>query len=117
MKKYVVNLTDEERTDLQNLCSKGKQASRKIRKANILLEADKGRTDEEIANNLCVGHASIERTRQRFVEGDLKYSLDDYPRRGRPEKFDGIQEASLIALACTTTPRGRCTWTAELLAE
>lgn len=117
MKKYIVRLTIEERTELQNLCSKGTGSSRKIRKANILLEADKGLTDEEISNNLYVGHATIERTRQRFVEGNLRYALDDFPRAGRPKTFDGIQEASLIALACTTPPKGRCTWTAELLAE
>lgn len=110
-------MTDEERAELQNLCSKGNQASRKIRKANILLEADRCLTDDEISKNLCVGHATIERTRQRFVEGNLRYALDDYPRGGHPKKIDGIQEASLIALACTTPPGGRCTWTAELLAE
>lgn len=110
-------MTNEERTELQNICSKGKQASRRIRKANILLEADKGLTDDEISDNLYAGHATIERTRQRFVEGNLRYALDDYPRGGRPKKFDGIQEASLIALACTTPPRGRRTWTAQLLAE
>lgn len=117
MKKYIVNLANDERIELQNLCSKGRQASRKIRKANILLEADRGLTDDEISDNLCVGHATIERTRQRFVEGNLRYALDDQHRGGRPKKFDGIQEASLIALACTTPPSGRCTWTAELLAE
>lgn len=84
-------MTDEERAELQNLCSKGNQASRKIRKANILLESDRCLTDDEISKNLCVGHATIERTRQRFVEGNLRYALDDYPRGGRPKKFDGIQ--------------------------
>ncbi len=117
MKKYTVKLTDEERLELHNLCSSGKRASRKIRKANILLQADKGFSDDEISNNLCVGHATIERTRRRFVEGNLAYALDDFSRAGRPKKFDGIQEAALVALACTTPPQGRCTWTAELLAE
>ena len=117
MKKYIVKLTDEERFILHNLCASGKQSSRKIRKANILLQVDKNFSDDEIADNLYVGHATIERTRQRFVEGNLRYALDDFSRTGRPKKFDGIQEASLIALACTTPPQGRCTWTAQLLAE
>jgi transposase len=117
VKKYIVKLTDEERLVLQQLCASGKQVSRKIRKANILLQADRDFSDDEIAYSLCVGHATIERTRQRFVEGNLKYALDDCSRTGRPKRFDGIQEASLVALACTTPPRGRCTWTAELLAE
>jgi transposase len=117
MKKYPIELTDEERTELKNLCSKGKQSSRKIRKANILLEADKGISDEKISENLSVGIATVGRVRRRFVEGNLAYALNDFPRGGRPKIFDGIQEASLTALACTRPPKGRCTWTAELLAE
>lgn len=117
MKKYKVQLTDEERSELQNLCSKGRHSSRKIRKANILLESDSGQTDEQIAQNLGVGQATVERTRRRFVEGNLKYALSDGLRIGRPKKFDGIQRTALIALACTTPPEGRAIWTAELLAE
>lgn len=117
MKKYLVDLTDEERIELQNLCSKGNHSARKIRKANILLEAAAGLTDEEIARNLNLGYATVKRTRKRFTEGNLKYALNDSPRNGRPRIFDGIQEAALVALACTTPPQGRCTWTAELLAE
>lgn len=117
MKKYCILLTDDERNELQNLCCKGHHASRKIRKANILLEADKGLSDEEISQYLNVGYATVKRTRKRFIEGNLQYALNDCSRNGRPKLFDGIQEAALIALACTTPPRGRSTWTAELLAE
>lgn len=117
MKKYNVRLTDEEREELQCLCSKGKHSARKIRKANILLEADRGLTDEQIVQNLNVGQATVERTRRRFVEGNVKYALSDVPRKGRPRKFDGIQRTALVALACTTPPEGCAIWTAERLAE
>lgn len=117
MQKYNVELTSEELTELCNLCSKGQNSARKIRKVNILIEAAAGRTDDEIAQNLKVGYATIQRTRRRFVEGNLQHALTDCPRDGRPKKFDGIQEAALIALACTTPPEGCCIWTTELLAE
>ncbi len=117
VEKYHVRLLDEERIELQNLCSKGKSSARKIRKAHILLEAEAGQTDEEIARNLNVGVSTVKRTRRRFVEGNLKYALHDCFRSGRPREFDGIQEAALVALACTTPPEGRCIWTAELLAK
>lgn len=117
MKKYIVRLTDEEREKLHSICSKGHHSARKIRKANILLESDKGQIDEEISKNLNVGPATIERTRRRFVEGNVEYALSEVPRKGRPRKFDGIQRTALIALACTTPPKGRVVWTAELLAE
>lgn len=117
MKKFLVQLADIEREELLNLCKKGKQSARKIRKANILLEADKNRVDEEIARTLSVSIDTIERTRKKFVEGGLDFALNDYHRSGRPKIIDGIQQAALIALACTRPPKGRCVWTAELLAE
>jgi transposase len=117
VKKYIVRLTDQERQELRDICSKGRHSARKLRKANILLESDKGQIDEEISKNLCVGQATVERTRKRFVEGNLKYALSEVSRVGRPRKFDGIQRTALIALACTNPPQGRAVWTAELLAQ
>jgi transposase len=117
VEKYQVDLTDKEYFELQNLCSKGKHPARKIRKANILLEAAAGKTDDEIAQNLHVGTATVQRTRKRFVEGNLEYALNDCFRDGRPKVFDGIQEAALVALACTNPPKGRAAWTVELLTE
>ncbi len=52
--------------------------------------------DEEIAQNLNVGSATIKRTRRRFIEGNLEYALNDCSRNGRPRIFDGIQEAALV---------------------
>jgi transposase len=117
VEKYSVELTDEEYSELHRLCSTGKQSARKIRKANILLETAAGRTDDEIAQNLNVGYATIQRTRKRFVEGNLKYALNDCCRDGRPKIFNGVQEAALVALACTAPPEGRAVWTMELLTE
>jgi transposase len=117
VKKFLVRLTEAERDELLKICSKGKQSARKIRKANILLAADKNQLDEEIAQSLNVSFDTIERTRRRFVEGNLAFALNDCHRSGRPKLFDGIQEAALVALACTTPPNGRRVWTAELLAE
>lgn len=42
MIEYVVRLTEEERSSLTELVSKGKAAARKIRHANVLLKIDAG---------------------------------------------------------------------------
>ncbi len=42
-------------------------------------------------------------------------ALADKPRRGAPAKFDGKQEAMIVALACSDAPEGRARWTAKLL--
>jgi len=48
-KRYIVTLTDEERHTLCDLLKKGTLAARKLARAHILLLADEGRPDDEIA--------------------------------------------------------------------
>lgn len=114
-KKYVVELTAEERCTLEQLQQKGTSNARKLTRARILLKADEGLEDEEIADAVGTSVATIERTRQRFVASNLD-ALDEFPRPGGPPKLSGKQEAQLIAVACTPAPRGRARWTLELLA-
>jgi transposase len=115
-KKYVVDLTAEERSTLEQLLQKGKSSARKLTRARILLQADEGLTDEEIATALAVGVATVERTRHRFVEANLA-ALNELPRPGGQCKLSGKQEAHLIAVACTPAPSGHTRWTLQLLAE
>jgi transposase len=115
-KKYVVDLTAEERTTLEQLVQRGKSSARKLTRARILLQADEGLTDEEIAMALDVGIATVERTRQRFVEANLE-ALNERPRPGGQRKLSGKQEAHLIAVACTPAPSGQSHWTLQLLAD
>ena len=115
-KKYVVALTAEERTTLEHLLPKGKSSARKLVRARILLQADEGLTDEEIATALDVGIATVERMRQRFVGMNLE-ALNERPRPGGRCKLTGKPEAHLIAVACTPAPTGQGRWTLQLLAE
>ena len=115
-KKYVVALTADERRTLEQLVQRGKSSARKLTRARILLQADDGLTDEEIATGLEVGIATVERLRQRFVEETLE-ALNERPRPGGQRKLSGKQEAHLIAVACTPAPPGRPHWTLQLLAD
>ena len=118
MKKlYTVALSEQERVALLTLTQKGKAGARKIRRAQVLLLADEGRLDRQIAAVLHVGTATIERLRKRFVEEGLEAALSDKPRPGGQRKLDGKAEALLVALACSTPPAGRKTWTMQLLAD
>ena len=117
-KKYIVTLTDSERAELRKLISSGKGAARRLAHARILLKTDQGLRDEQIAAEVEVGTATIERVRQRFVEEGLEASLDPRrPDKPREHKVDGEVEAHLIALACSTAPEGRARWTLRLLAD
>ena len=116
-KKYIVTLTDDERTQLLALTKRGKVSARRLTRAHLLLQADAGRPDESIAQALHIGTATVERLRKRFVEAGLEAALSERPRPGGHRKLDGEQEAFLIALACSTPPEGRMCWTMQLLAD
>ena len=122
-KKYIVTLTPEERQTLLAMLSKGKAAARKLMHARILLKADAsaggpGLHDEEIAEGLEVGRATVERVRREFVEEGFDAALERRkPRRQYERKLDGDGEAHLVALACQKPPEGRNRWTLRLLAD
>ena len=118
-KKYIVNLSDEERAGLEQILSRSRISSLKSQRIRILLRADDGLLDEEIADELGVGHATVERIRQRCVMAGIEAALERKPqvRPSRLPKLDGAAEARLIQLACSAAPEGRARWTLQLLAD
>ena len=115
--RYRVELSQAERCELTTMLSKGKRAARKLKRAQILLAADAGRSDEEIARTVAVGGSTVYRTKRRFVEGNLERALSEEPRPGAERKLTGKEEALLVATACANPPEGRARWTLELLAD
>jgi transposase len=115
-KKYVVDLSAEERATLEHMLRSGKTGARKLTRARILLKAADGLSDDTIATALDVGTATVARTRQRFVAANLG-ALEEAPRPGARRKLTGKQEAHLIAVACTPAPEGQAHWTLRLLAD
>ena len=114
--RYRVELSEAERTQLQSLLSGGRHAARKLKRAQILLAADRGVADEEIARSLAVGGSTVTRTKRRFVESNLEGALNEEPRPGALRKLSGQEEALLVATACASPPAGRARWTLALLA-
>ncbi len=115
--RYRVTLDEVERAELQTLVAGGKTAVRKVKRAQILLAADAGQTDEDISTNVHVGTATVYRIKREFVEEGLEQALNEAPRPGARRKLSGQEEALLIATACTAPPQGRARWTLSLLAD
>ena len=115
-KKYIVDLTEEERQHLQQLIQRGKPAARSVTRARIVLKADAGCSDGQIVAALDTSLATVERVRQRFVEEGLESALKERPRRGSAPKLSAKEEAHLIAVACSQPPLGRARWSLRLLA-
>ena len=84
--RYRVELSQSERDELTVLLSGGRHPARKLKRARILLAADAGASDAEIATGVVVGGSTVSRTKRRFVEGNLELALSEAPRlRGRTQ--------------------------------
>jgi hypothetical protein len=125
VKKYLVELTQDERERLHKLISAGSAPARMLNRARILLKADVGRhseeeplLDREIAPMLETSTATVQRVRERFCRQGLDAALErSAPDRIYERSFDGRAEARLIALACSQAPEGRERWSIRLLAD
>jgi transposase len=122
---YIVSLDENERKILEGIISTGSHKARKVKRAQILLAADRAcgqsdrehLTDKAIAAVIGAGTSTVFRVRRKFVEQGLQQALKEEPRGGAPRKFDGKHNAKLVAIACSDPPTGSARWTLALLAE
>jgi transposase len=116
-KKYLINLSDDDREMLEQMTRKGSLKARQFKRAMILLKADEGLSDPQIMAALNVSRPCVERIRKRFVADGIDRAMNEDPRPGQKRKLDGRAEATLIATACTEAPEGHERWTLRLLAD
>jgi hypothetical protein len=124
-RKNPVSLTAENRLRLEGLIASGHAPARQLSHACILLKAHEGGNapseawpDVKIADALQVSRSTVARVRQRFAWEGLEAALvHRRPKTAKPKKLDGLQEAHLIALACSEPPKGKKRWSVRLLAE
>lgn len=121
-KKYIVELTDDERSTLLEVVKKLKGTGQKVKRANILLKADAcgpAWPDARIAEALDCRTKTVENVRQRFIELGFEVALHGKMRETPPTEklLDGEQEAKIIAMRLGTPPAGYGKWTLRLLAR
>src|SRR5437868_1968596 len=123
MKLFTVTLTPEQRSQLQRRIRSGTASARYLQHARILLKADAGPegpalSDPAVAQAVEVSPHTVGRVRQRFTEAGLEAALGPRPtRRVYQRKLGGVEEAQLVALACSAPPDGQTRWTLALLAD
>lgn len=115
--KNEVSLSSKQRQKLLRIVRTGKQSSRAVLRARILIKSANGWTDEQIANALETSTATVRRTRLHRIAEGVVSALAEKPRSGAPHKLTLEDEARLVALACSTPPAGKCRWTIRLLAK
>jgi transposase len=94
-----VTLTAAARKTLKNRARGAKTPYRDRLRAQIVLEAARGRGNERIAAGLRVTVATVRKWRGRFAAHGLG-GLTDLPRSGRPRRISEAARAAVVALAC-----------------
>lgn len=116
--EHPVRLTNKQRESLRALVHRGKESTRKITRARILLKADQETSRSEIARALEVDPSTVWRICRLFHEEGLESALaHKKPKTKKPRRLDGRAEAKLIQLACSAPPEGKSRWTLQLLGE
>ena len=119
--KYYVQLSKEDRQELESLIHSGESSARTQTRARILLLTDenqkKKKSTKEIASALLCSMPTVTNIRKKFSAGGIENALYDKARPGAVPKITGEIEAQLTMLACSAPPEGRARWTLQLLAD
>jgi transposase len=120
-KSQRIELTSEQRTQLEQLVRAGEASARKLTRARILLLSDSPagawRTAPAVAKAVLVHANTVRNVRRRFVAEGLAAALGERPRPGAQPKLTGAIEAQLTRLACSDPPTGQAAWSLRLLAD
>jgi hypothetical protein len=118
-KKYIVRLSHEERTVLEDVIKKQKGTSQKVRRAQSLLKADADGPnwpDKQIADAYGGRIRTLENLRRAIVEEGFEIALNGKTRGKAPKKLlNGEQEAQLIAMRLGSAPEGYGSWSLRLI--
>ena len=122
MGKHIhIQLTPEQRQEMEGMVRAGRTSARTLTRARILLLTDESqeprRPDREIASALLCSVSTVRAIRRRFHQEGLHAALHDKPRPGAVPKVTGDVEAKLVMLACSAPPEGHARWTLRLLAD
>ena len=111
-----IQLTDEERKDLETWVRTPSTEHRLVQRARIVLEAAAGRATKEIAARMHVRPATVSTWRTRFHRHRLA-GLGDAPRSGKPPTYDKATERRILKQLDEPPPDGYTTWTGGLVAK
>jgi hypothetical protein len=122
-KKYPVALSAEDRQALVRVTTTGVRSASMVRRARVLLALDTsvGEVDPRavIADRVGVSCESVRLISKRYAEtgGDVWATVGRKERACPPvpSPVTGEVEARLIALACSTPPKGHARWSLRLL--
>lgn len=117
----LIELSDEERKEFHRLCRSGKTESRLKERLSIVLLADEGLTNGEIAQQLPISAHKASRWRKRFYEQGLEGIRKDMPRGwsqfGSSHTPYGALRKLIIKKTTTEKPKNATHWSTRTMAE
>lgn len=116
MKKQHIELKSKDQVYLENLLSKGTIKLSKQKRAQALLELNKGKTFQEVADLVNKSYPTVWGWAKKYKSDGLSF-LEDKPRSGRPIGLSAKDRAKITALACSKPPKGYARWSLRLLAD
>jgi transposase len=121
-----LKLSEEERNELEALVRRHRTPQQLVKRAQMILAADEGKRNGQIARELGACVDTVRSWRMRWI-GWQKLSLEDFsvserlsdtPRPGRPPQITAEQFCQLIAFACEQPKERPIThWTGREIAE
>lgn len=111
-----IELTEEERKELESWVRKGTMEQRMVQRARIVLESAAGKTTKEVAVILGLRAATVSKWRTRFAQRSMA-GLADAPRPGKGAKYDYTTEKRILAQLDAPPPAGYTTWMGRLVAK
>ena len=111
MRQTELKLSEEDRSIIEGIRSKGLHQAREVNRAHVLSCLDRGIPEAQIMAVLGIGRTAVWRARAAYLQGGVDLAVFDVERSGRPRQYDTDAEARVIALACSTPPKGHQRWT------
>ena len=111
MRQTELHLSEEDRSVVEEIRSKGVHHSREVNRAHVLSCLDRAIPEAQIRSVLGIGRTALWRTRLAYLQGGVELAVFDVERPGRPPQYDTDAEARVTALACSAPPDGRRRWT------
>lgn len=114
--KKALELSIDERSELERLARRARTNRQMALRAKIVLAAAEGASNLAVASRVRCSNVTVGKWRQRFVQQRVQ-GLYDEPRPGAPRHISDEAVEALIVRTLETKPKGRTHWSTRKMAE
>lgn len=112
-----INLSDEQREALEKLARGRTTTVRLAIRAKMILMANAGKQDQQIADELAIARQTVARWRGRFIASGIAGIEKDAPRPGRKPKVSARRVQKIVSLTTQEKPRDATHWSTRNMAR